>query len=122
MKKPQQEPMLPRLLRPAQAYVYLSMSRTAFDANVRPYVKEIRIGARGVAFDRLELDRWTEGKEDYESGPSKVIVRGKKCQRKAVSRASSKEAMFGISISKSQDMAAFAAALEQATGRKPKGI
>ena len=115
--------ILPRLLRPPQAHAYLGMSRTAFDKNVRPYIKETKIGTRGVAFDRLELDRWAEQQNDSDLNSTMISThRGKKCQRKAVSRVSSKGATFGISISRSQDMAAFAAALEQATGRKPKGF
>ena len=34
------------------------MSRDIFDADVRPGLTEIPIGARGVGFDRLELDAW----------------------------------------------------------------
>jgi hypothetical protein len=36
------------------------MDRNRFNADVRPYVREVRIGRQGVAFDRLELDAWWE--------------------------------------------------------------
>lgn len=111
----------PRLLRPKQAYAYLSMSRTAFEEHVRPYIKEQKIGTRGVAFDRYELDLWVESRDEFaEIEPVLSVRKNKPCPRKAVSLASLKGATSGISISKSQDMAAFAAALEQVTGRKPK--
>jgi len=36
------------------------MDRNRFNAEVRPYLTEIPIGKQGVAFDRLELDRWAD--------------------------------------------------------------
>lgn len=46
----------PRLLRFRDAPAYLGMDRNRFNAEVRPYLVEIRIGQQGIAFDRLELD------------------------------------------------------------------
>ena len=51
---------LPRVLRLRDAPGYLGTNRNFFNASVRPYVSEIRIGRQGVAFDRLELDAWWE--------------------------------------------------------------
>jgi hypothetical protein len=53
-------PFVPRVLRLRDAPRYLGMDRNRFNAEVRPYVREIRIGRQGVAFDRLELDAWWE--------------------------------------------------------------
>lgn len=50
----------PRLLRFRHAPAYLGMDRNRFNHEVRPFVREIPIGDRGVAFDRLELDAWAD--------------------------------------------------------------
>jgi len=49
-------PIIPRLLRFRDVSFYLGMDRNRFNAEVRPYLTEIRIGQQGIAFDRLELD------------------------------------------------------------------
>nr|WP_237140992.1 hypothetical protein [Pseudomonas putida] len=36
------------------------MCRAEFDKTVRPFVREFPIGARGVGFDRYELDEWAD--------------------------------------------------------------
>jgi hypothetical protein len=53
-------PITPRLLRFRDAPRYLGMDRNRFNAIVRPYLTEIRIGKQGIAFDRLELDAWVD--------------------------------------------------------------
>lgn len=58
MGKEQQ--VLPRILRYRSAPGYLGMCRAEFDKTVRPFVKEFAIGARGVGFDRYELDEWAD--------------------------------------------------------------
>jgi hypothetical protein len=50
----------PRLLRLRIAPAYLGMNKNSFNKLVRPCVRVIIIGERGVAFDRLELDAWAE--------------------------------------------------------------
>ena len=50
--------ILPRLMRLRDAPAYLGMDRNGFNRWVRPYVTEIPVGARGIGFDRLELDAW----------------------------------------------------------------
>ena len=52
--------VLPRFIRLRDAYFYLGMDRNRFNAEVRPYVTEVRIGTQGIAFDRLELDAWAD--------------------------------------------------------------
>ena len=51
---------MPRVLRLRDAPRYLGMNRNLFNAEIRPYLTEVRIGRQGVAFDRLELDAWWE--------------------------------------------------------------
>jgi hypothetical protein len=36
------------------------MCRAEFNKTVRPFVKEFPIGARGIGFDRYELDKWAD--------------------------------------------------------------
>lgn len=54
--------ILPRLIRMRDAPKYLAMDRSVFNAEVRPFVVELRIGRQGIAFDRLQLDAWVEGR------------------------------------------------------------
>ncbi|MCP4924967.1 MAG: hypothetical protein GY916_03375, partial [Gammaproteobacteria bacterium] len=58
MKHP--DSIIPRLIRFRDAPRYLGMDRNRFNAEVRPYLVEIRIGKQGIAFDRLELDAFAE--------------------------------------------------------------
>ena len=58
MKQP--DPIVPRLIRFRDAPLYLGMDRNRFNAEVRPYLVEIRIGQQGIAFDRLDLDAWVD--------------------------------------------------------------
>jgi hypothetical protein len=50
----------PRLLRLRIAPAYLGVNKNVFNKLVRPCVRVITIGKRGIAFDRLELDAWAE--------------------------------------------------------------
>jgi len=53
-------PIAPRLVRMRNAPFYLGMDRNRFNAEVRRYLVEIRIGQQGIAFDRLDLDAWVD--------------------------------------------------------------
>jgi len=61
----------PRLIRFRDAPRYLGMDRNRFNADVRPYLVEIRIGKQGIAFDRLEMDAWVEQYKLRNGRPSK---------------------------------------------------
>ena len=52
--------IIPRLIRLRDAPTYLGMNRNLFNAEIRPTLKELRIGKRGIAFDRIDLDEWVE--------------------------------------------------------------
>ena len=52
--------LLPRFIRLRDAPGYLGMDRNRFNAEVRPWLTEIAIGIQGIAFDRLDLDRFAE--------------------------------------------------------------
>jgi hypothetical protein len=49
-----------RLVRFRDAPRYLGMDRYRFNAKVRTYLVEIRIGRQGIALGRLELDAWAD--------------------------------------------------------------
>ena len=52
--------ILPRFIRFRDAPAYLGMDRNRFNAEVRPFVPESRMGTQGVVFDRLDLDAWAD--------------------------------------------------------------
>lgn len=62
----------PRLLRIDQACHYLGVNKNFLRAHVRPYVKEIRVGSKGVLLDRLELDSWIEQYTHRNGRPSDI--------------------------------------------------
>jgi hypothetical protein len=49
-----------RFIRLRDAPYYLGMDRDLFNEIVRPYLIQIPIGERGIAFDRLDLDTWAD--------------------------------------------------------------
>src|SRR3990167_9198552 len=63
--------LLPRLIRLRDASGYLGMDRNRFNAEVRPSLKELRIGIQGIAFDRLDLDAWVD---EYKRGSSSPMT------------------------------------------------
>ncbi|EKE01162.1 MAG: hypothetical protein ACD_21C00202G0011, partial [uncultured bacterium] len=54
------ENLLPRLIRLRDVSRYLGMDRHRFNKEVRPLLTEIPIGIQGIAFDRLDLDKWVD--------------------------------------------------------------
>jgi len=62
--------IMPRVLRLRDAPRYLGMNRNFFNAEVRPFLTESRIGRQGVAFDRLELDAWWEQYQSRNGRPA----------------------------------------------------
>jgi predicted DNA-binding transcriptional regulator AlpA len=107
----------PRLIRFRDAPRYLGMDRNRFNAEVRPYLVEIRIGRQGIAFDRLELDAWVEQYISRNGCPAKPS--GELAWQERRHLASSDEAESGISTKRSADDA-FRAALARATSKKRK--
>ncbi len=60
---------LPRVIRLRDAPHYLGMNINRFNEEVRPYVTEVRIGSKGVAFDRTELDEWFQAYKSRNGRP-----------------------------------------------------
>lgn len=52
--------ILPRFLRMRDAPRYLGMCPRTFNTEVRPHVREFRIGKQGIGFDRKDLDVWAD--------------------------------------------------------------
>ena len=90
------------------------MDRNRFNAEVRPFLTEVPIGAQGIGFDRLELDAWVE---QY------ISCNGRPARKGAITwdankyPASSNEMGFGTSTNTSAG-GAFAKALEQIASKK----
>jgi hypothetical protein len=110
-------PIMPRLIRFRDAPRYLGMDRNRFNAEVRPYLTEIRIGKQGIAFDRLELDAWVDQYISRNGCPAKPS--GELAWQERRHLASSDEAESGISTKGLADDA-FKAALARATSKKRK--
>jgi hypothetical protein len=109
-------PLIPRLIRLRDAPRYLGMDRNRFNAEVRPFLTEIPIGAQGIAFDRLELDRWADeyiarnGRPGRSKGGSIWDERGARASSGAAASGTSTNALAG---------GEFARALEALSSRKP---
>ena len=107
----------PRLLRFRDAPRYLGMDRNRFNAEVRPYLVEIRIGKQGIAFDRLEMDAFAEQYISRNGCPGKPMGELPwPTKRHPVSLSGAKS---GTSTKGSTE-SAFKAALKQAAENKPK--
>jgi hypothetical protein len=52
--------MQPRFIRLRDVPAYLGMDINRFNREVRPFLIEIPIGKQGIAFDRLDFDRWAD--------------------------------------------------------------
>ena len=106
--------LLPRLIRFRDAPRYLGMDRNRFNAEVRPYVAEIRVGKQGVGFDRLELDAWFD---DYKSRNGRPARKGENTWDAREYQASSCGPGSGMSTNASAG-GEFARALKQLTSGK----
>jgi hypothetical protein len=56
--------ILPRFIRATNAPHYLGMCKDVFASDAKPHLKAIRIGKRGVGYDRLDLDAFAD---DYKA-------------------------------------------------------
>jgi hypothetical protein len=107
--------LLPRIIRFRDAPFYLGMDRNRFNAEVRPSLTELPIGAQGIGFDRLELDAWFE---DYKSRNGRPARRGERTWDANEYPASSCGMGSGTSTSASSG-GEFAEALAQLSSKKP---
>jgi len=113
--------LAPRLIRCRDAPYYLGMDRNRFNAEVRPQLTEIPLGAQGIAFDRLDLDAWVD---DYKSR------NGRPAPRKGVNASwdanevldSASAEASGTFRSKSEAMERLMKAAEQKISKKRSAI
>jgi len=112
---------LPRLIRLRDAPHYLGMNKNYFNRVVRGEMPEIRIGDRGIAFDRVDLDAWVVQNKQC-SKASVVILNRKKtlCQRNT-QQGSLKEKKYGTLKNKSS-VADFEKVLAKVMSRKRRNI
>lgn len=112
------EEIIPRLIRLRSAPAYLGMDKNRFREEVRPALTEIPIGKRGIAFDRLDLDAWTDDYKDRNGRPVQRRIVWDKDKKGC--QGSSKGARFGTST-KGSTGSEFAKALERLSSKKRKG-
>ena len=105
----------PRLIRLRDAPFYLGMDKNRFNAEVRPYVVEIRLGKQGVAFDRLDLDAWVDQYKSRNGRPGQR--KGDQLWDAKERRASKPGRVSGTSTNTSAD-GVFARALAQIDSKK----
>jgi len=113
-----------RLLRPKEAHQYVGMSRTLFVELVRPYVQEIKLGNKSIAYDRLDLDEWINQYKKAGCDLTKIesTMENRLCINTTQKPlASSKEARSGGSAKglKERQVADFKKALGHQTMTKP---
>ena len=111
--------LLPRLIRLRDAPYYLGMDRNRFNKEVRPYLKEIRIGEQGIAFDRLDLDKWVDQYKACNGRPSQLLG-GERWDANA--QQDSINAMESGTLTSKSGAREFARALEKASLQRPKRI
>ena len=109
--------MQPRLLRLRDAPSYLGMDRNRFNQEVRPHIRSVQIGSQGIAFDRLDLDRWVD---DYmrRNGRPASPSKGESLWDVSKAQGFATETGFGTSKNKSSDTR-FAKALARAASKTP---
>lgn len=65
-----------RFIRFRDAPYYLGMDKDVFNDVVRPYLIQIPVGKRGIAFDRLDLDTWADHYKSRNGRPAAIHLRG----------------------------------------------
>ena len=105
----------PRFIRLRDAPAYLGMDRNRFNAEIRPYLLEIRVGIQGKAFDRVELDAIAEEYKNRNGRPGRL--KGARLWDEKERPASSRDREFGTSTRGSTGRE-FAKALERISSQK----
>jgi hypothetical protein len=104
----------PRLIRLRDAPRYLGMDKNRFNREVRPHIISVPIGKQGIAFDRLDLDKWIdEYKQSHGRRPaSTTVATTPRCQ--SLPRAS-----VSLTVNRAKnEQADFAAALATAAPKR----
>jgi predicted DNA-binding transcriptional regulator AlpA len=107
----------PRVIRLRDAPTYLGMKKDHFNQNVRPLLPPIAIGARGIGFDRLDLDAWIEHHKPDDN--RSILNLGDNIWDKKECQASSNGVSYGTLTNVSLENE-FVRAVERATSLKRK--
>jgi hypothetical protein len=108
----------PRFIRLRDAPQFFGMDKNRFNAEVRPYLTEIRIGSQGRAFDRLEMEA---AADEYKSRNGRPAATRRKLWDNTVDEDQDCNFVEAPGLStKSSTEREFAKALEQATSKRPK--
>ena len=111
----------PRIIRVSQALFYCGMSDRVFNAEIRPFLTEIRIGVQGVGFDRFELDQvLSDYIRRYGRAPTRFMESEQCKNEKNPVAGLSSETISGIST-KPSTVSDFAKAVALAKKQKQKG-
>ena len=106
----------PRLIRLRDAPSYLGMERRCFKKNVRPLLTVLKIGKQGIAFDRLDLDKWVDYYKNRSERPANKRLELWDAKKR---QDSTDVEITGISTNKFADKE-FAKALELLRSKKRK--
>lgn len=107
----------PRLIRMRDAPGYVGMDKRVFNEEVRPQIREIKIGKQGIAFDRLDLDAWVDQHIERECPAASNSKRRMKRWDAKERQVSKNAGDFGTLTKQSLD-AEFAKVLAQISSKK----
>lgn len=110
----------PRLIRLRDCARYCGMDPNRFNAEVRPYLTEVPIGVQGVAFDRVEIDRWIDDYIARNGRPGKGMKGGMSWGRR--SRPDLSNVVTRGTSKRESEIREFEKALARATSRKQNDI
>jgi len=113
-------PLQTRLIRFRDAPYYLGMDKDLFNEMVRPYLIQIPIGKRGIAFDRLDLDTWADHYKSRNGRPAAIHLRGEEAWDEEECQDSTNVTVSGTLI-KSYKANDFAKVVTQIISQKRKG-
>ena len=109
-----------RFIRFRDAPYYLGMDKDLFNAVARPYLIQIPIGKRGIAFDRLDLDTWADHYKSRNGRPAAIHHRGEKAWDEKECQDSTNVTVFGTSKKQFKE-GDFAKVVAQIVSKKRKG-
>lgn len=110
--------LAPRLIRLRDAPTYLGMDKNRFNREVCPTVTVIPIGARGIAFDRIDLDAWVS---DYVLRNGRPAAHSERIKPWEIAKRRASPSAVGSGTStRCSEASAFAKALEQTFSKRPR--
>ena len=109
----------PRFIRHKNAPDFFGMNVNSFNAEIRPYLTEIRIDKQGIAFDAIEMN---DVADQYKSRNGRPPAKRRELwDVKVKHQASNYEAESGRLINESKDTDDWSKAVARLTSKKRKG-